>query len=137
MTRLDVMASEEHAPEVFGLTAIIYKPVIEGREFYLIYEFIENRLSNAEYRFVAHTVGEYLWLKRMLVIKHGQPVTSRDGGYENFEYKWKMPETEITLKHGKKRECVIEYKGLKYLYLKTIREKKMTMKKEENIRKTF
>ena len=137
MTRLEVMASEEKAPEVFGLSVILYKPEIEGREFYLIYEFVENRLSDAEYRFVAHNTNDYLWLKRMVGIKYGSPFISRDGGSENFEYKWKEATTEIILKPGRKRECVIRYKGLKYRYLKAIRKNKITEKKVKNAKKTF
>ncbi len=137
MTRLEVMASEEKAPEFFTTSSILYKPEIEGREFHLVYEFVEHRLTDASYFFEAYSTSDYLWLKRLLQIKYGAPFSSNEGGYENFEYKWKDAFTEITLKPGRKREYVIEYKGLKYRYLKAIKENKITMKKEKNARKTF
>ena len=136
-TRLEVMASEEKAPEFFGLSLILYKPEIEGRNFKLIYGFIENQLTGAEYRFIAHNAREYLWLKKRIAIKYGSPSFSHDGGAENFEYKWKRTGTEITLRPGRQRECVVEYKGLKYTYLEALKEKKIIKMKELNAKKTF
>ncbi len=137
MTRLEVMASEERAPELFGLSSIIYNPEVQGRDFHLIYEFVENRLSDAKFRFVAYNLNDYLWLKKLVAIKYGPPIQSHDSGYGNFEYKWKDADTEIVLKPGNKREFLIHYVGLKYKYLKTSRDKKITMKNEENAKKTF
>ncbi len=45
--------------------------------------------------------------------------------------------TEIVLKPGRKRECIVHYKGLKYLYLKDVKGKILTLKKENNVKKTF
>lgn len=137
MTRLEVMANEETAPESFGLLFLFYKSEIEGRKFDLIYEFVENRLTEAVYIFVAHQKNDYLWVKKMVETKYGRPLVSFDGGYRNYRYKWKSSETEITLKPGKDRECRLEYIGRRYQNLEREKAKIVSVEKKKGVFRTF
>ncbi len=44
MSKIEVMASEDLKPESFTGPYITYRTVMLGKEMYLIYEFIQNRL---------------------------------------------------------------------------------------------
>lgn len=85
MSRLAVMANEKIAPESFELKYLYYKPEIEGRRFNLVYEFIENRLTNAEYIFITNNRNDYLWVKSLIELKYGRPFSSFDGGDGNYK----------------------------------------------------
>lgn len=137
MTRLEVMANEDIAPESFELEYLFYKPEIDGRRFNLIYEFVENRLTNAEYIFAAYGKTDYLWLKNLVQMKYGRPFSSFDGGTGNYQYRWKNKYTEITLKPGRERECRVKYVGKKYRYLKKERAKEISLTKLKDIHNTF
>lgn len=137
MTRLEVMANEEIAPDSFELSFLFYKPEIEGRKFYLIYEFVENRLTEAEYVFVAYSRNDYLWLKSMVETKYGKPFLSSDGGSKNYRFKWKNRYTAITLKPGKDRECRLVYVGRNYKNLGLEKEKIVRIEKKKGIFRAF
>lgn len=137
MSRLEVMANEENAPDSFGIDYLYFRPEIEGRKFYLIYEFVENRLTNAEYLFTAHDRTDYLWLKRLVEMKYGRPLVSFDGGADNYKFKWKNAYTEIALAPGRERECRVTYTGKKYQYLKKKRAKAVSLSKVKAANNTF
>ncbi len=137
MTRIEVMASEDIAPESFALDYMFFKPEIEGRKFHLIYEFVENRLTDAEYVFISYNKTDYLWLKNLVEIKYGRPFFSFDGGVNNYKYMWKNNFTEIILKPGQTRECRVEYTGKKFQYLKKERARKLSLTKISDVKNTF
>lgn len=137
MSRLEVMANEEVAPESFDLAYLFYKPDVDGRTFNLIYEFIGNKLTDAEYIFITYNRNDYLWVKSLIEIKYGRPFFSFDGGTGNYKFKWRTARTEITMKPGRDRECLVEYSGKKFQYLKKEKDKKIHLTKVNAVKSSF
>lgn len=137
MSRLEVMASEELAPESFELMYLFYKPEVAGRKFTLIYEFIGNRLTDAEYIFITYNKKDYLWVKSLVEIKYGRPLSSFDGGAGNYKFQWRTARTEITVRPGRDRECLVAYSGKKIQYLKKEKDKKIQLTKINAVKSSF
>ncbi len=137
MSRLEVMASEENAPESFELMYLFYKPEVEGRTFNLVYEFLENKLIDAEYIFIEYKRNDYLWVKSLIEIKYGRPFSSFDGGAGNYKFRWRTSRTEISMKPGRDRECLVEYTDKKIQYLKKENDKKIQLTKVNAVKSSF
>lgn len=137
MSRLEVMANEEIAPDSFELMYLFYQPQVEGRKFNLIYEFTGNKLTDAEYIFIAYNRNDYLWVKSLIEIKYGRPFSSFDGGAGNYKFRWRTPRTDIIMRPGRDRECLVEYSGKKFQYLKKEKDKKIQLTKINAVKSSF
>ncbi len=125
MTKIEVMASEESKPELFAGPVLTYRTVMLGKEMYLIYEFIENKLIDAIYVFITQSDQDYLQIEEILTRKYGKTVIERNEGSMDYYYMWETHLTEIVLKSGAGKDCRIEYLSKK---LKKFREKQETKK---------
>lgn len=133
MTKIEVMASEEKKPESFAGPSLSYRTMMLGKEMYLIYEFVDNKLIDAIYVFIARNEQDYQEIERILTKKYGEAVTGRNDGPVDYFYKWETSLTEIVLKPGAGKDCRIEYQSKK---LKKYREKietRMAVEREKKV----
>ena len=131
MTRFQVMASEDDAPEFFDDPEIYYSPEVAGRVHHLVYGFINDKLVDAKYIITTFKGDDYLTFKKIIEKKYGKPSLAVDKGKNNYRFFWSNDSTEVTLKPGRLRECQIEYIGKKYKYLKEREDREKTDRAEK------
>ena len=112
MTKLEVMSGEDLKPVSFTGPNLVYKTIILNREMHLIYEFVDNRLVSSLYAFITFSDSDYLEMKDLLIRKYKTPLSVRDDGPIDYEFRWVTQTTEIVLKPGRGRDCWVEYTGV-------------------------
>jgi len=137
MTKIEVISSEDLKPESFAGPSITYRTLLLGKEMYLIYEFIDNKLIDAVYLFLAETENDYTEIERIISKKYGEPISKRNTGITDFYYKWDTPLTEILLQPDKGKTCRVEYFSKKLRKYRLKQEKRQSVKKEQELLSQF
>lgn len=137
MTKIEVMAVETLKPESFAGPNITYRTLLLGKEMFLIYEFIDNKLIDAMYVFLVEDENDYEAVADILKKKYGSPLSERKEGISDYYYKWVTPLTEIEVKPGKGNACHVGYTSTKLKEYRLKEEKKISIQKEKELLRQF
>ena len=137
MTKIEVMASESGTPESFTGPELTYRTTMLGKEIYLIYEFIDNKLIHAIYVFIDQTGSEYEEVEKILERKYGKKVMNENENSEAYYFKWETPLTEVVLKRGAGKDCKIEYQSKQLKAFRQKQENKKSIEKERELMRFF
>jgi hypothetical protein len=137
MTKIEVMAVEGLNPESFAGPTITYRTLLLGKEMYLIYEFVDNKLVDAMYVFLVKDKTDYSEVVAVLKKKYGAPLSEREKDVADYYFKWQTPLTAIEMKPGKGNACQLLYTSLKLKSYVLKEEKKRAIQKEKEILRQF
>lgn len=137
MTKIEVMAVETLQPESFAGPILTYRTALLGKEMYLIYEFIDNKLVDAMYVFLVNDKTDYGDVIGILKKKYGAPFSVREKDANDYYFKWRTPFTEIEMKPWKGNACSLLYTSVKLKSYVLKEEKKRAIQKEKELLKLF